>query len=80
MPSPCSICAAPAKFIKRELMSGHEKYESDKGRKESEDMLAALRLEIEAHEKQAGVHDAAAEYFMNRAKQARAEADDVRRI
>src|SRR5580693_1138189 len=64
---PCPKCGAPAKFIKRDLMSGQEKYESDKGRKESEALLANLRSQIEAHEQQAGVHDAAEQYFMNRA-------------
>jgi formate dehydrogenase assembly factor FdhD len=76
----CVVCNAPAKFISRATMSGQEKYESDKARKEAEDLLADLRNQIEVHEKQAGVHNAAADYFMNRAKQAWAEADDVRRV
>jgi hypothetical protein len=76
----CDACGKPLTLIKRATMSGQEKYESDKDRKESEDMLADLRTQIEAHEKQAGVHEAAADYFMTRAKQARAEADEVRRV
>jgi len=76
----CPDCGKPTKLIKRSEMTGQERYESDKGRKESEDMLAALRLEIEAHEKQAGIHDTMVEYFMKSAAKARAEADDVRRV
>jgi hypothetical protein len=76
----CPDCDKPTKLIKRSEMSGQEKYESDKGRKESEAMLADLRTQIEAHEHQAGVHEAAADYFMTRAQKARAEADDVRKV
>ena len=76
----CGICERPGKFIKRSVMSGQEKYESDKERKESEDLLEAARQDIAAHEKQAETHDAAAKYFMQRATQARAEADDVRNL
>jgi len=76
----CDACGKPLTLIKRATMSGQEKYESDKARKESEDLLADLRTQIKAHEHQAGVHEAAADYFMNRAEKARAEADDVRKV
>src|SRR5579884_1739933 len=53
----CKECGKPAKFIKRELMSGQEKYESDKERKESENLLEAARKDIAAHEEQAKTHE-----------------------
>jgi hypothetical protein len=39
----CIECNAPAKFIKRSEMSGQEKYESDKERKDAEQMAADKR-------------------------------------
>ena len=48
----CPQCMAPTpfKFIKRSDMTGQEKYESDKGRKEAEDLLKARREEIAGKE------------------------------
>lgn len=43
----CHTCDAPKKFIKRSEMTGQEKYESDKDRKDAEKLIAAKREEIE---------------------------------
>ena len=74
------FCNAPKKLVRRDLMSGQEKYESDKDRKESETMLANARAEISAKEDNAKMQEATVDYFLKRAASARAEADAVRNV
>jgi hypothetical protein len=48
----CIECGKPAGYIKRDQMSGQEKYESDKERKEAEDIAKSKReIAISAHTK-----------------------------
>ena len=76
----CEICGAPSKFMKRGLMSGQERYESDKDRKEAENTLAAKRQEIESKKSELEQQQAGANYFRGQAKSARQLADAIRNV
>jgi hypothetical protein len=76
----CRDCNAEAKFVKRSEMTGQEKYESDKGRKEAEDLLTARREEITGKETEADQQDAAAKYFRQQSQSSRKLADSLRKL
>jgi hypothetical protein len=76
----CVQCGKSAKLIKRSEMSGQEKYESDKDRKDAEQLLAARRKEIEDKEKEAQDQDATAKYFRNQSESSRKLADSLRKL
>src|ERR1035441_3142051 len=48
----CPVCRKPAKYIRKDLMTGQEKYESEKERKEAVQMAEANRKEIPEIEEQ----------------------------
>jgi len=73
-------CGKPARFISRATMTGQEKYESDKDRKESETMLANARAEITTKEDNAKMQEATVDYFLKRAASARKEAEAIRNV
>ena len=72
-------CGSPAKLIKRSEMSGQEKYESDKERKEAEDIATQKRAEAEQEEKSAQESEKAAQYFRGIAQNNRSVAEKLRR-
>lgn len=77
----CSACRKkPAKFVKRDLMTGQEKYEADKDRKEAERLLAARRQEIAAQEKELENQVATGKYFRGQAQSSRTLADNIRKV
>jgi hypothetical protein len=76
----CYQCLASAKLIKRSEMTGQEKYESDKDRKDAEKLLAARREEIANKETEAGQQDATAKYFRQQAESGRRLADSLRKL
>lgn len=76
----CSACREkPAKFIKRDQMTGQEKYESDKERGEAEKIAKEKRQQAEAQEQSAQESDKAAKYFRSLAQNNRTVADKLRR-
>jgi stalled ribosome rescue protein Dom34 len=76
----CLECDAPAKFIKRSLMSGQEKYESDKERKEAEQMAAEKRKLAEEHAKKIPDIEQNAKFLQGNGENARAFADKIRSL
>jgi len=68
-------CGKQMKLIRRDLMTGQEKYESDRDRKDAEKLLAGKREEIASKET-----DATAKYFSQQAASARALADSIRKL
>jgi hypothetical protein len=73
-------CGAQAKFIKRETMSGQEKYDSDKDRKEAEKMLEARRAEIASQEKELENQVATVKYFRGQSESSRKLAENLRKV
>jgi hypothetical protein len=76
----CSICHEPAKFIKRDLMTGQEKYESDKERKEAEDIAKQKRDQAKAEEENAVNGEKTAKYFRGLAENNRTIAERIRQL
>lgn len=76
----CATCGKPATLIKRDQMTGQEKYESDKERKEAEDIVAQKRTQIAAEKENADKSKQTAEYFRNLAAQNRGVAEKIRRM
>jgi len=68
------------KFIKRDLMTGQEKYDSDKDRKDAEKMLATKRQEITDKETEAGQQEATAKYFRQQSESSRRLAESLRNL
>jgi hypothetical protein len=79
-PSRCLDCKAPAKFIKRDLMSGQEKYESDKGKEEAQKLLAAKRQQAEQESANVSEGEKAAQYFRGMATNSRATAEKIKHL
>jgi hypothetical protein len=79
-PVTCDACDKPMRLIKRDLMTGQEKYDSDKGRKDAEKMLAARRQEITDKETEAGQQEATAKYFRQQSVSARTLAESLRNL
>jgi hypothetical protein len=77
----CGQCdyRVPMKFIKRDQMTGQEKYESDKERGEAEKIAKEKRQQAEAQEQSAQESDKAAKYFRSLAANNRSVAEKVRR-
>jgi len=59
----CPDCSKPAKLIKRSEMSGQERYESDKERKEAEQIAANKRKEIAEQEENLKDQEATVKHF-----------------
>lgn len=69
----------PMKLIKRDQMSGQEKYESDKERGEAQDIAKQKRAQAEEEVKSAEESEKAAKYFRGISKNNRTVAERVRR-
>jgi len=68
------------KFIKRDQMTGQEKYESDKERGEAEDVAKQKRDQAKAEEEAAAQSEKTAAYFRGLAENNRRVAEKVRRL
>jgi hypothetical protein len=76
----CPACAEPMKLIKRDLMTGQEKYESDKERKDAEDMAKSKREQAKAEEENAANGEKTAKYFHGLAENNRTIAERIRQL
>jgi hypothetical protein len=79
-PRLCLDCKAPTKFVSLTTMTGQEKYESDKERKEAETIMKNKRATAKAEEENAAGSEKAAKYFQDQAKNNRTIADKVRSL
>jgi hypothetical protein len=75
---PTCACGAPAKYIKRDQMTGQEKYESDKERKEAEKIAADKRAQAASEETNLTESERTAKYFRGLAANARTIAERIR--
>jgi hypothetical protein len=76
----CLQCQRPAKFIKRDLMTGQEKYESDKERKDAEKIATDKRTQAAAEETNLAESERTAKYFKGLAANSRTIADRIRQL
>jgi hypothetical protein len=76
----CPTCGKPVKLIKRSEMTGQEQYESAKGRKEVETMIAEKRKLADRHETDAKGGDDTAKHFGRQAASSREVADRLRKL
>jgi L-lactate utilization protein LutB len=78
----CGECdyKVPMKLVRTDLMTGQEKYESDKERKDAEDMAAAKRATVKAEEENAAGSEKAAKYFQDQVKSFRTIAEKLRSL
>lgn len=73
-------CGKTMKLVKRDLMTGQEKYESDKERGEAQKMAEDKRAQAKAAEEDAANSDKTAKYFRDLAESNRSVAERVRRL
>jgi hypothetical protein len=77
----CAECKQyPMKLIKRDLMTGQEKYESDKERDEAKTIATEKRKAAEAEATNVTEGEKTAEYFRGMANNSRIVADKIRHI
>jgi hypothetical protein len=76
----CSSCQKPMKHIRRDLMTGQEKYESDKDRNDVEKMIKEKRQLAEAEKDNVKGSEDASKYFRNLATHGRQTADKIRAL
>jgi hypothetical protein len=76
----CHTCNAPKKFIKRSEMTGQQKYESEKERKEAVQMADANRAKAKELEEQIKGHEDTAAMFRKQAQQSREFAELLRKL
>ena len=76
----CAQCGKPAKLIKRDQMSGQEKYESDKERGEAEKIALSKRDEAKAEEENAANSEKTAAQHRKLAEMNRGVAQKIRRL
>lgn len=77
---PTCTCGSPAKYIKRDQMTGQEKYESDKERKDAEKIAADKRAQAAAEEANLAESERTAKYFNGLADNNRKIADKIRKL
>lgn len=76
----CASCGKPTKLIKRDHMTGQEKYESDKERGEAQDIANQKRAQAEEEMKSADESEKASKYFRSIAQNNRNVAEKLRRV
>jgi hypothetical protein len=76
----CKECGAPCKLVKASTMTGQEKYESDKERKEAEKIAADKRAQAAAEETNLTESERTAKYFKGLAENSRKIADKIRKL
>jgi hypothetical protein len=79
-PHLCAECQAPVKLIKRDQMTGQEKYESDRERKDAEDLSKAKRDQATAEEDNATQSEKAAKYLQALATNIRNTTEKIRKL
>lgn len=79
-PSICIQCGKPTKLIKRDQMTGQEKYESDKERGDAQDIAKQKRDQAKAEEDSAVESDKAAKYFRSLSQNNRSVANKIRAL
>jgi hypothetical protein len=77
---PCPQCGNAMKFIKRDQMSGQERYESDKDRGEAQKIADDKRATVKAEEENAANSEKTAKYFRDLAQNNRTIADKIRKL
>jgi len=75
-----ATCRLPAKLIKRDQMTGQEKYESDKERAQAESVLKQKREQAKAEEENAANGEKTAKYFRGLAENSRTIAERIRNL
>jgi hypothetical protein len=73
-------CGKPMRFISASTMTGQEKYESDKERKEAEAMAENKRAQAKAEEENVKGSEQTAKYFRDQAKNNRSISQKVRTL
>ncbi len=73
-------CGGEVRLIKRDLMTGQEKYESDKERNEAQTIAANKREQAKAEVENAVGSEKAAQYFKGQAANNRQVADKIRAL
>ena len=76
----CTVWTRPVNFISLATMTGQEKYESEKERKEAQDIASSKRAQAKAEKDNADGSEKAAKYFQGQAQSNRAIADKVRSL
>jgi hypothetical protein len=79
-PVRCSECGKSMKLVKRSEMTGQEKYESDKERKEAEKVIEDKRAIAKQESETAKGGEDAAKVFRQNAENARMVADKIRAL
>jgi len=73
-------CGKEPTFIKRDQMTRQEKFESDRERKDAEDLSKAKRDQAKAEEDNAAQSEKAAKYFQSLAANTRNTAEKIRKL
>jgi hypothetical protein len=73
-------CGGEVKLIKRDQMTGQEKYESDRERKDAEDLSKAKRDQAAAEEDNAAQSEKAAKYLQALATNIRNTTEKIRKL
>jgi hypothetical protein len=76
----CPECDQPTKRIKRSEMTGQEKYESDKERKDAEQMVKNHREQAGALAKEVSQLEATAQHFRGQAERSHLVAKETRSV
>jgi hypothetical protein len=76
----CIECYAPAKFIKRDLMTGQEKYEFDRERGEAQKIADEKRQQAKATEQEAAESEKTTKYFRGLAESKKDRANNPTRV
>ncbi len=73
-------CGKPLTFIKRDLMTGQEKYEADREKTEAQKIAENKRATAKAEEDNAEGSEKAAKYFQDQAKNNRTIAERIKSL
>jgi hypothetical protein len=76
----CPECFKRAKFISRTVMTGQEKYESDREKAEAQKIAESKRAQAKAEDENAVGSEKAAKYFQDQAKSNRTIAERIRSL
>jgi len=76
----CEKCGKPMKFVRTDLMTGQEKYEAEKERKEAVAMAEQNRKAVAEHEEAIKGHEETAKQFKAQAQRTRDFADILRKL
>ncbi len=80
VPSVCPDCSSLTKYVKRSEMTGQEQYESDKERKDAEQMVKNHRERVTVLEKEVTQHEQTVQHFQREATRSHSVAEEVRQV